>query len=506
MNNYELVATDNNQYFKVASSDATIYQTKINQGFAYAILEKFEYQILILEDLLKNHDLQPNVREIIKQNLANSKHRFTGDQKQLGPVKPKSGMDDEAMEFVGILTDCVDIVSDEKQGKRLICTKDVQKNKVLILERPLVSQVYLKYCLIYCNHCTYKVSTRFIPCHSCNKAVYCSEECRVKAWDEFHKIECKFLGFISRMPNQSCHLVLQLLGLIGPENALRIHKEGKIRDDERNNITLLQFEKFIQFKDHREQKPPKLLADLVVQSTFICYLVEYLKLVKLDDEAARKNLFSFFFTNQLKCIVNGYGLCSEKFKVTSDYIGNGIVIFATYIRHSCEPNAEWFVTDNRMDVIAFKDIKKDEEIFINYGIDKKWTFERRQAVLQEKYHFICKCSLCKRQAHERLSLKCPKCGGAVIYGITDFNDDKAVCFDCGTKYEGAMYAVNMIKEHKHIIEDLDKNFEKVKAEGKEDPKEKVMKCTKVFYDLLHPESIELKEVKGKINSVLSKIK
>lgn len=95
------------------------------------------------------------------------------------------------------------------------------------------------------------------------------------------------------MPNQSCHLVLRLLGLIGPENALRIHKECKIRDDERNNIILLQFEKLIQFKDYREQQPPKLLADLVVQPTFMCYPVEYLKLVKLDDEAARKICFHF---------------------------------------------------------------------------------------------------------------------------------------------------------------------------------------------------------------------
>lgn len=42
---------------------------------------------------------------------------------------------------------------------------------------------------------------------------------------------------------------------------------------------------------------------------------------------------------------------------------------ARLINHSCDPNCEAFIEDNAIWIAALRDIRKDEELFFNYGFD-----------------------------------------------------------------------------------------------------------------------------------------
>ena len=42
---------------------------------------------------------------------------------------------------------------------------------------------------------------------------------------------------------------------------------------------------------------------------------------------------------------------------------------ARYVNHSCDPNCETEIIDNRIWIIAIKDIKRGEELTYNYGYD-----------------------------------------------------------------------------------------------------------------------------------------
>ncbi|RME55377.1 SET domain-containing protein-lysine N-methyltransferase [Candidatus Woesearchaeota archaeon] len=59
------------------------------------------------------------------------------------------------------------------------------------------------------------------------------------------------------------------------------------------------------------------------------------------------------------------------FELNSRYDIDGDVPYndAKYINHSCNPNCETQIINNRIWIVAIKDIKKGEEITYNYGYD-----------------------------------------------------------------------------------------------------------------------------------------
>ncbi|KAI9729440.1 MAG: hypothetical protein M1834_006821 [Cirrosporium novae-zelandiae] len=83
------------------------------------------------------------------------------------------------------------------------------------------------------------------------------------------------------------------------------------------------------------------------------------------------------------CIGNDFVLHKGVFEVTSR------------INHSCLPNASFFYDkDTGMAMIyAIKDLKAGDEIYISYNNQFATAFER-QADLEERWRFVCRCKLC----------------------------------------------------------------------------------------------------------------
>lgn len=86
---------------------------------------------------------------------------------------------------------------------------------------------------------------------------------------------------------------------------------------------------------------------------------------------------------------------------TGPFINNeGVALYTlqSAANHSCSPNAEVSFTHNntKLSLVALKDIKEDDEIFISY-LDE-CTLHRskksRQNQLMENYLFICNCEKC----------------------------------------------------------------------------------------------------------------
>lgn len=66
-----------------------------------------------------------------------------------------------------------------------------------------------------------------------------------------------------------------------------------------------------------------------------------------------------------------------------DIDGSPLYNKARYVNHSCDPNCEVDIVDNRIWIISIKKIKKDEELTYDYG----YAFDKNDY----KDH-ICKCS------------------------------------------------------------------------------------------------------------------
>lgn len=76
-----------------------------------------------------------------------------------------------------------------------------------------------------------------------------------------------------------------------------------------------------------------------------------------------------------------------------DSIGLCVQPYASFINHSCDPNAVVGFDEGRIYVKALKEIKEGEQIFISY-VDNTNQFELRQKELLERYFFKCNCSKC----------------------------------------------------------------------------------------------------------------
>lgn len=84
--------------------------------------------------------------------------------------------------------------------------------------------------------------------------------------------------------------------------------------------------------------------------------------------------------------------------------GAGLYLTQSKINHSCNPNAEirFPFSNSKLQVIALREIKPEEEICISYLDECQLNRSRhsRQKYLQENYLFMCECDKCQEEIHQ----------------------------------------------------------------------------------------------------------
>lgn len=121
-------------------------------------------------------------------------------------------------------------------------------------------------------------------------------------------------------------------------------------------------------------------------------------------------------------------------------IGIAVSPVVALINHSCEPNAvvvfprtggsDSQKNEPRIEVVALRQINKDEEILTAY-IDTTLPMEKRQEALKATYNFQCHCRLCAEATGVDLreAMYCPKsCGG--ICPVPTEEDSFSRCIKC----------------------------------------------------------------------------
>ncbi|KDR78759.1 hypothetical protein GALMADRAFT_64592 [Galerina marginata CBS 339.88] len=136
------------------------------------------------------------------------------------------------------------------------------------------------------------------------------------------------------------------------------------------------------------------------------------------------------------------------------------------INHSCDPNAVVVFPragsreqEPLMQVIALKPISPDEEVLTAY-IDTTLPREKRQQILQETYHFTCKCNLCAPSPTSppdlREAMWCPKkCGG--VCALPTEENSLTRCSRCKTPVkdtDAVLDAIRVGEEALHKAEAL----------------------------------------------------
>ncbi|KAK2749771.1 hypothetical protein FQN55_003007 [Onygenales sp. PD_40] len=223
-----------------------------------------------------------------------------------------------------------------------------------------------------CSNCFSSVDEDVNPvnlsvCSGCRVVKYCGMRCQAESWASSHKKECKIYKKLhpNILPTNSRAVARMMLE---PDNFT--YKSMHQQHVEAMG-TLSHHLKGMNERDDG-------------QIDRVCISGEGLKAI-LESPRSRDE-----FTLQFaKLETNAFTLTNRY----SEPIGLCIIPFASYINHSCDPNAYIGFDGPLMYLKTLRDVKHGEQIYISY-IDNTYPYERRQEELDTRYFFTCKCPKC----------------------------------------------------------------------------------------------------------------
>ena len=87
------------------------------------------------------------------------------------------------------------IKHNEKYGKHLVASRDIQVGEIIIVEKFYVECLNPNKTFTCCDYCL-SVCWSGIPCNDCAWAMFCTEECKTKALETYHDIECYLIPYV----------------------------------------------------------------------------------------------------------------------------------------------------------------------------------------------------------------------------------------------------------------------------------------------------------------------
>jgi len=311
-----------------------------------------------------------------------------------------------------------------EKGRYLTVTNDVKPGEVLLVEKPYSSILLPEYYSSHCQTCAQRIAAP-MPCWCCSKARFCSDDCRVEAWESFHKIECQQLDLIvGANLGKNAMLAFRILTSSG-----KIYLEyvvNKVKDElakpetEGNAPERLGFNEdgVYDSSDYRTvytlvpNTKQRGVGDLFKRGLMAAFMLKMLELtpfffnggsdprnVKLQDKILVGGILLTHLQN-LPC--NAHEVAEVEIPATSvkdssqSEIGASAYGTLSLLNHSCDPNVVRNYFSNHAVVKTIRSLKAGDEILDNYGYHYAvMARDERQRKLYNQYYFNCECTPCK---------------------------------------------------------------------------------------------------------------
>ncbi|XP_043784520.1 SET and MYND domain-containing protein 4-like isoform X3 [Apis laboriosa] len=318
------------------------------------------------------------------------------------------------------ISDGISISFSEKYGRHLVVTKEFKPGDIITIEDPYAYVIYTQRYYTHCHHCLSR-SYNLIPCLHCPVAQYCSEKCRILAWEMAHDIECPIMALIGNLLHVDKDKIRMLTKIIRfliivtakGKNINELRADMKLAESNPDNRTAGFTDEDI--LDSTSARSALSLATnmtmrpLIGISAFAC--ISALAAILL---ATQTNFFcNKYEVNQLKDI-NNYSdiifcssimfracviMSSNCFSVQQEpgiKVGSGLYVTNSLYNHSCAPNTFRHFEGLTMITRALKPLYPGDQIFTSYGAAYAYMTrsERREKIMQD-YFFECDCIACE---------------------------------------------------------------------------------------------------------------
>ncbi|XP_060520395.1 uncharacterized protein LOC132698389 isoform X2 [Cylas formicarius] len=305
-----------------------------------------------------------------------------------------------------------------EKGRHLVASVPIQRYETIINEPATVLQVnpscscvrnqHLQY---RCHYCANLCSDCFI-CSDCKITLFCSEDCKSKAYYEFHQYECDgFQRHYWPMKETDYSYMAFRMMLYGIHvNFDTDISNSRCYGNRDNNYAFI-----YQLKSNFNSLPvEKVYEILELSSRTLLYLIYRTRLFSRIEAESHKTyhkyigglLVKHYCQAQLNTILLRFpnvnvGFCFNVVGAT----GKAICPTVALLNHSCSPNAAVIPYGNRIIIKAMRPITTGEEITICYQELSAFSkLQHRDMVTRELFGFTCHCSLC---IHERAWINNP---------------------------------------------------------------------------------------------------
>ncbi|GAB1606969.1 N-lysine methyltransferase SMYD2-A-like [Argonauta hians] len=357
--------------------------------------------------------------------------------------------------------------------------KGAAPGDVIYSELPYVHVVSDKELKNHCSSCL-KSGSNLKQCSRCKHLKYCNTTCQKTDWS-LHKQECPFFADANRERlTESIRMLLRILIRHQNGDAARIF--GSDSHWQRS---------FSDLMSH---------VDGMQQTELRCHQFGHVSTVL--PEFLSQNLMSasleLLWDSFGKMVINSYSIHDE---LHENVIGSGVYLGASYLDHSCSPNATVTFSGATLAVRAVEPIAEPlpSQVFISYIQNDAPSWERRGELLQ-RYYFTCTCQLCttlaQRTDKQMTSVQCchDNCNG--FTGIKQINAE-GVCdlWPC-SKCLQTQFPVEFVDkvgqtwlEHRKTVKNLTNMYEKGELQKALDIAEKHLPT--FSSDLLHESNLNI---------------
>ncbi|XP_060819638.1 SET and MYND domain-containing protein 4-like [Bombus pascuorum] len=348
-----------------------------NRAKALGCLKMYEESLIDIDraiEISPNTELTKNFKdikmEIEKGASCPNREKFFYEWKTNIENIP-SLSHDENKDISG-MSDAVRLVHCTKYGVNFEAAKPIGTGDVILIEKPQVMSIHQPDVAVrnLCHYCL-KWYRALLPCEQCNSALYCSKECRAKAYEEYHRIQCNSNNF----PND-VQFVIKLLMKI-TENGEKLTEAIKyceeldimsadpnkefctIRDNLGDNLkSVLNLSISMKKNDKKNKinimKSAYIASFLRNQTTYVQGYNDILSIAKL--------LFRLFYIFDVHVFMEDISVDAEN--ISGVY---NLYSLLSLVRHSCCANTVYSIHKNGVIAVrAAKDMKPGEQITFNF--------------------------------------------------------------------------------------------------------------------------------------------
>ncbi|CAK9805598.1 SET and MYND domain-containing protein 4 [Anthophora quadrimaculata] len=389
-----------------------------------------------------------------------------------------------------ILESCSDAVTmqfDEKKGRHLVATRNINAGSVLIVEQPFAFSTNKDALNRNCLHCHVTLKSNGsvrIPCYFCQTVSYCSEKCRKEAWQMYHRYECFIFDVFyendsEQTQRHTSHLLLAYRLIIAGfmssnieninnntekseipflnDNFLRYHVTNANKEYRDLGVSeaynFRDYRTVLNLETHCSKIEPSVNLIRAIEAVFLAKCFTFI-LSKMDVVCLKETFISLAVAtlHHLQAInCNAYEIVENIYDKETHvweprHVGGAIYPTVSLVNHSCYPNVVRHSYPSGIVVMrALRFIGEGTEILDCYG--PHWLSEgrlSRREFLWKKYRFVCTCEACTQNWQyplpETMNYKCKMCSKIIgTIALNEKNNAQNVsheeCCNCTKKVD-----------------------------------------------------------------------